>query len=72
MAHKPPDANHPYGHRKYETLAADEIRRIIKGERIVRETSAGPVNDEARPGRRSSVPPAGRPTGLEPEPQPGG
>jgi hypothetical protein len=29
------------------------------------------VSDEPRPGRRSSVPPAGRPTGLEPEPQPG-
>jgi cell division protease FtsH len=57
---------------EYETLSADEIRRIIKGERIVRETSAGPVVDEARPGRRSSVPPSGRPTGLEPEPQPGG
>jgi cell division protease FtsH len=57
---------------EYETLAVDEIRRIIKGERIVRETSTGPVADEPRPGRRSSVPPAGRPTGLEPEPQPGG
>src|ERR1700726_3676970 len=57
---------------EYETLAADEIRRIIKGERIVRETSTGPVTEEARPGRRSSVPPSGRPTGLEPEPQPGG
>ena len=57
---------------EYETLAVDEIRRIIKGERIVRDTSTGPVNDEPRPGRRSSVPPSGRPTGLEPEPQPGG
>jgi len=59
---------------EYETLSAEEIRRIIKGERIVRETSTstGPVTDEARPGRRSSVPPSGRPTGLEPEPQPGG
>ncbi len=57
---------------EYETLAADEIRRIIKGERIVRETSTGPVTDEARTGRRSSVPPSGRPAGLEPEPQPGG
>jgi cell division protease FtsH len=57
---------------EYETLSADEIRRIIKGERIVRETSAAPQTDDARPGRRSSVPPAGRPAGLEPEPQPGG
>jgi cell division protease FtsH len=57
---------------EYETLSADEIRRIIKGERIVRETSAAAQTDDARPGRRSSVPPAGRPAGLEPEPQPGG
>jgi cell division protease FtsH len=58
---------------EYETLSADEIRRIIKGERIVRETSAAaPQTDDPRPGRRSSVPPSGRPTGLEPEPQPGG
>ncbi len=57
---------------EYETLSADEIRRIIKGERIVREASALPQPDDARPGRRSSVPPSGRPAGLEPEPQPGG
>jgi hypothetical protein len=25
VAYKPPDANHPYGHRKYETLAAAVI-----------------------------------------------
>ena len=56
---------------EYETLSAEEIRRIIRGERIVRDTSTGPVSDEVRPGRRSSVPPSGRPTGLEPEPQPG-
>jgi cell division protease FtsH len=57
---------------EYETLSADEIRRIIKGERIVREASAPPQTDDLRPGRRSSVPPSGRPAGLEPEPQPGG
>jgi cell division protease FtsH len=57
---------------EYETLSADEIRRIIKGERIVRETSAPPAAEELRPGRRSSVPPSGRQTGLEPTPQPGG
>jgi cell division protease FtsH len=56
---------------EYETLSVDEIRRIIKGERIVRESSSGAPAEEAR-GRRSSVPPSGRPTGLEPEPQPGG
>src|SRR5262252_5862906 len=57
---------------EYETLSAEEIRRIIRGERIVRETSSGPAPDEVRSGRRSSVPPSGRPAGLEPEPQPGG
>jgi cell division protease FtsH len=61
---------------EYETLSADEIRRLIKGERIVRETSVSPsAPEEPRPpGRRSSVPPSGRPSniGPEPEPQPGG
>ena len=59
---------------EYETMSADEIRRVIKGERIVRDTaSSGPAAEEPRsPGRRSSVPPSGRPSGLEPEPQPGG
>ncbi len=61
---------------EYETLSADEIRRVIRGERIVRDTGPGPTPEEPRPptGRRSSVPPAGRPSGIgpEPEPQPGG
>jgi cell division protease FtsH len=59
---------------EYETLSADEIRRLIKGERIVRDTgtAGGSTAEEPRPGRRSSVPPSGRPSGLEPEPQPGG
>ena len=57
---------------EYETLSADEIRRIIKGERIVRENAAPtPHSEDPRTGRRSSVPPSGRPAGLEPEPQPG-
>src|SRR5882762_9320464 len=56
---------------EYETLSADEIRRLIKDERIVRDTSTPAPSEEPRPGRRSSVPPSGRPTGLEPEPQPG-
>jgi len=61
---------------EFETLSADEIRRIIRGEKIVRDTG-GPAEDPARtapPGRRSSVPPAGRDKpagGFEPEPQPG-
>ena len=44
----------------------------IKGERIVRDVSTPAPSEESRPGRRSSVPPSGRPSGLEPEPQPGG
>ncbi|HZS82317.1 MAG TPA: ATP-dependent zinc metalloprotease FtsH [Stellaceae bacterium] len=61
---------------EYETLSIDEIRRVIKGQPIVRDT--GKTDDAARPppGRRSSVPPSGRDKpaggGLEPEPQPGG
>jgi cell division protease FtsH len=55
---------------EYETLSSDEIRRVIKGERIIRDTSAGPSADEPRTGRRSSVPPSGRPSGIEPEPEP--
>jgi cell division protease FtsH len=60
---------------EYETLSIDEIRRIIKGEPIVRDNP--PTDDLRQPGRRSSVPPSGRsdkpaPGGLEPEPQPGG
>src|SRR5256884_545388 len=57
---------------EYETLSAHEIRRLIKGERIVRDVSTPAPSEESRPGRRSSVPPSGRPSGLEPEPQPGG
>jgi cell division protease FtsH len=60
---------------EFETLSADEIRRILRGEKIVRDTG-GPAEDPTRnpvPGRRSSVPPAGRDKagGFEPEPQPG-
>ena len=58
---------------EYETLSGDECRKIIAGEKIVREVS----EDDARPAtpRRSSIPPAGgrkdKPAaGLEPEPQP--
>ena len=53
---------------------ADEIRKIIRGEKIVRDTG-GPVEapPPPAPGRRSSVPPAGQKPagGFEPEPQPG-
>ncbi len=41
---------------EYETLSADEIRRVIKGERIVRETSAsGPAPEEPRPPRPAQL-----------------
>jgi cell division protease FtsH len=60
---------------EFETLSVEDIRRIIRGEKIVRDTG-GPAEDPTRSptGRRSSVPPAGRDKpagGLEPEPQPG-
>jgi cell division protease FtsH len=60
---------------EFETLSADEIRKIIRGEKIVRDTG-GPVEappPAPAPGRRSSVPPAGQKPagGFEPEPQPG-
>jgi cell division protease FtsH len=58
---------------EYETLSVDEIRRIIKGEQIIRDAGGpsgpAPSAEPERP-RRSSVPPSGR-GGLEPEPQPG-
>ncbi|HUK11569.1 MAG TPA: ATP-dependent zinc metalloprotease FtsH [Stellaceae bacterium] len=58
---------------EFETLSADEIRRVIRGEKIVRDTG-GPAEDpRPSPGRRSSVPPTGKAAGgFEPEPQPGG
>jgi cell division protease FtsH len=60
---------------EFETLSVDEIRRIIRGEKIVRDTGGAvePPPPSAVPGRRPSVPPAGgKAPGLEPEPQPGG
>jgi cell division protease FtsH len=59
---------------EFETLSVEEIRRVIRGEKIVRDTG-GPAEDPLRqaPRPRSSVPPTGKPAGgLEPEPQPGG
>jgi cell division protease FtsH len=57
---------------EFETLSVDEIRKVIRGEKIVRD-AGGPMEEPARtPGRRSSVPPTGKAAGgLEPEPQPG-
>jgi len=62
---------------EFETLSVDEIRRIIRGEKIVRDTGGAvepPPAAAPAAGRRPSVPPAGsgKATGLEPEPQPGG
>jgi len=58
---------------EFETLSADEIRRLIKGERIVRETSTGPATEEPRPipaaQLGAAVGPADRP---RTRPQPGG
>jgi cell division protease FtsH len=58
----------------FETITADECRKLIAGEEITRDDSA---DDAPRPvPRRSSIPPAGgvrkeRPSGgMEPEPQP--
>ena len=60
---------------EFETLSVDEIKRVIRGEKIIRDTG-GPVEPPPAPsGRRSYVPPAGREKpagGYEPEPQPGG
>ena len=58
---------------EYETLTAEEVRKIIDGEEITRDAG---TDDAPRPTRRSSIPPAGAPRkekptgGLEPEPQP--
>ena len=55
---------------EFETLSGDEIKAVIRGERIVRET---PPDDtpSAKPAP-TSVPGVGRPpAGLSPEPQPG-
>ena len=58
---------------EYETLTAEEVRTILRGEDIHRPEADAAT--EVR-GKRSSVPTAGprkqdRPGGLEPEPQPG-
>ena len=58
---------------EHETLSADEIARLLKGEKIVRADYDDTPKDA---GHRTSVPTAGRgrkepPPGLSPEPQPG-
>ena len=55
---------------EYETLSADEIRALLRGEPIVREDPADTPPPPKRPaGRRSSVPTGGNRGGVEPEPQ---
>src|SRR6516165_256149 len=61
---------------EYETLTADEIQSLLRGEPI----RAGDTDSAPPPRPRASVPSSGRPAnpgragpgGLEPEPQPGG
>ena len=62
---------------EYETLSADEVRTLLDGGDIDRSSG----DDTPMPGKRSSVPTAGRAAGKgrdksgggwEPEPQPGG
>ena len=56
---------------EFETLSGDEIHRIIRGEKIIRDTG-GAVEPAPIPDRHSSVPSAGpKPVGgFEPEPLP--
>src|SRR5262250_3027205 len=61
---------------EFETLSADEIAALLRGEQI----RSGDVDNAPPPRPRASVPSSGRPAnpgragpgGLEPEPQPGG
>jgi cell division protease FtsH len=60
---------------EYETLNADEVNKVIRGEDIDRSEPGEPAQ---QPGRRASVPTSGRASGKgkpsggwEPEPQPG-
>jgi cell division protease FtsH len=56
-----------------ETLSGDEIRTVLRGEKVIRKV----VDEPAPESRRASVPPSGRPAtpppagGLGPAPQPG-
>jgi cell division protease FtsH len=64
------------GLEEFETLSADEIRRIIRGEKIVRDTG-GPAElapttpDRDHPAYAPSAETRWRGGGLEPKPQPG-
>jgi cell division protease FtsH len=63
---------------EYETLSGDEVQAVLRGEAVDRSE---PTDTKGASGRRTSVPPSGKPAkgkgkgapgGLEPEPQPGG
>jgi cell division protease FtsH len=59
---------------EYETLSGDEIKALIRGEPIYRDTDDTPRPSTPPPsGRRASVPPSGTPDPgpFEPKPQPG-
>jgi len=59
---------------EYETLSGDEIKALIRGEPIYRDTDQDTPKPSAPPtGRRASVPPSGTPDPgpFEPKPQPG-
>jgi cell division protease FtsH len=57
---------------EYETLSGEEIRTVLRGEKVIKKV----VDEPAPDSRRASVPSAGRPVpptagGLGPAPQPG-
>jgi cell division protease FtsH len=57
---------------EYETLSGDEIRTVLRGEKVIKKV----VDEPAPDSRRASVPSTGRPIpptagGLGPAPQPG-
>ncbi len=59
---------------EYETLSGDEIRTVLRGEKVIRTV----VDEPAPENRRASVPTSGRPAsspppagGAAPAPQPG-
>ena len=51
LARKPPDANHPYGHRKFETLAAGAIALFL----LIDRRRSRPGRDRSIPVRRRAV-----------------
>jgi cell division protease FtsH len=64
---------------EYETLTGQELKAILRGEEIRRDTEDGGSSRQETERRKSSVPKAGRtdsrsgdlPGGIDPEPQPG-